>query len=103
MMRLNPDGAMPDALPSRELLAEQAYLVARGVRRLSLADTAPDDVDLALLTLASELERHAEPTAIPLVVDHGVGVASFGYPDSRWALDQNYEAQGNRRIARLET
>jgi hypothetical protein len=49
---------MPDALPSPHVLAEQAYLVARGVRRLSLAGHChlPDDADVALLTLATELE-----------------------------------------------
>ena len=33
------------------------------------------------------VERHAEPNAIPLVLDHGDGTASYGFADSRWALD----------------
>ena len=37
--------------------------------------------------MATELERYSEPNTIPFVVDHGDGVASFGYSDSRWALD----------------
>jgi hypothetical protein len=81
---------MPDALPSPDALAEQAYLVARGVRRISLAGHChlPDaGLSITLLTLATELERYAEPNAVPFVVDHGDGVASFGYSDSRWALD----------------
>jgi hypothetical protein len=89
MTRSNPEGAMPDALPSADALTEQAYLVARGVRRLSLAGHChlPDDATVALLTVATELEQHAEPNVIPFVVDHGDGVASFGYADSRWTLD----------------
>jgi len=89
-MRSNPEGAMPDALPSADALTEQAYLVARGVRRVALGGHLhlPDEGPLtALLTVATELERHAEPNVIPFVVDHGDGVASFGYAESRWALD----------------
>ncbi|HEY4451551.1 MAG TPA: hypothetical protein VGN13_08155 [Solirubrobacteraceae bacterium] len=81
---------MPDALPSPDALAEQAYLVARGVRRMSLAGHLhlPEEAaEVALLTVATEVERHAEPNAVPFVVDHGDGVASFGYAESRWALD----------------
>lgn len=76
-------------LSSDEVLTEQAYLVARGVRRLSLAGhchLTADDPDV-LLRLATQLERHAEPNAIPFVVDHGDGAASYGYAESRWALD----------------
>jgi hypothetical protein len=77
------------ALPSDELLAEQAYLVARGVRSLSLAGHChlPADDDDAALRIATHVERHAEPNVIPFVVDHGDGVASYGYSESRWALD----------------
>jgi hypothetical protein len=86
-----PEGAMsPEtALPSEEVLIEQAYLVARGVRRLSLAGHChlnSGDGD-KLLRVATHLERHADPTVIPFVVDHGDGVASYGYSESRWALD----------------
>jgi hypothetical protein len=90
MAASNPAGAMRDALPSPDTLAEQAYLVARGVRPLALAGHChlPEaDVDVALLTVATELERHGEPGAIPFVVDHADGVMSFGYSASRWALD----------------
>ena len=38
-MTSNPDRVMPDELPSADTLTEQAYLVARGVRRLSSPDT----------------------------------------------------------------
>jgi hypothetical protein len=80
---------MPDALPSADALAEQAYLVARGVRSLALAGHChlSDSPVIALLTIATEVERHAEPGSVPFVVDHGDGVASFGYSGSRWALD----------------
>jgi hypothetical protein len=83
---------MPDepGLPHAEVLAEQAYLVARGVRRLSLAGHChlpSEEPALVLLGVATELERHTESNVIPFVVDHGNGVASYGYSESRWALD----------------
>lgn len=83
-MALNPI----EVLPTEEVLREQAYLVARGVRRLSLAGhchtiSSPD----LLLRVATQIERHGESNAIPFVVDHGDGTASYGYAESRWALD----------------
>lgn len=77
------------ALPSEDVLTEQAYLVARGVRPLSLAGHChlPEGDDTAMLRIATHVERHAEPNAIPFVVDHGDGVASYGYSESRWVLD----------------
>jgi len=77
------------SLPSEEVLREQAYLVSRGVRRLALAGhchVGGSDSDV-LLRIATHLERHAESSAIPFVVDHGDGVGSYGYSESRWALD----------------
>ena len=76
------------ALPSEDVLREQAYLVSRGVRPLSLAghchvDAAPD----MLLRVATQIERTADANVIPFVVDHGDGVASYGYAEARWALD----------------
>jgi hypothetical protein len=74
-------------LSSDEVLAEQSYLVARGVRRLSLAGHCHVDRSDALLGLATQIERHGEPNSIPFVLDHGDGVASYGYVESRWVLD----------------
>lgn len=75
-------------VPPGETLREHAYLVARGVRPLSLAGHChvDEDPDL-LLRVATDLERHAEANSIPFVVDHGDGVASYGYAGARWALD----------------
>ncbi len=90
-MRLKSKGVTRpgSSLPLEEVLREQAYLVSRGVRPVSLAghchvaEAAPD----GLLRMATQLERHAEANVIPFVVDHGDGVASYGYSGSRWALD----------------
>jgi len=76
-----------DWVPSSEVLREQAYLVARGVRPLSLAGHCHVGVGDVLLRLATQVERHGEANAVPFVVDHGNGAASFGYAGSRWALD----------------
>jgi hypothetical protein len=77
------------SLPSEDVLAEQAYLVARGVRQLSLAGHChlPRGNPAALLSVATRVERHSEPNVIPFVVDHGDGIASYGYSESRWVLD----------------
>lgn len=82
-------GAVATCLPCDEVLAEQAYLVARGVRQLSLAGhchIAKGD-PAVLLAVATQVERHTVPNVIPFVVDHGDGVASYGYSESRWVLD----------------
>ena len=83
-----PMSTVEISLPSEDVLREQAYLVARGVRPLSLAGHChPGDMPDLLLRIATQLERHAEARSIPFVVDHGDGVASYGYAESRWALD----------------
>jgi hypothetical protein len=77
------------SLPPGEVLREQSYLVSRGVRPLSLAGhchIAEGESDV-LLRIATHLERYADTNAISFVVDHGDGVASYGYSESRWALD----------------
>jgi hypothetical protein len=77
-------------MPSPQTLIEQAYLVARGVRPLSLAghcQLPAQDATVRLLKVATELERHAEANVVPFVVDHGDGIASFGYASSRWTVD----------------
>ena len=72
--------------PPDELVEEQAYLVSRGVRALSLlghCEASPD----GMLAMATFLERHGEPTAIPFVLDRGDGCADYGFAASRWVLD----------------
>jgi len=89
-VELNPETVTSAglSLPVDEVLREQAYLVSRGVRQLSLAGHCHVDADSdGLLGVATHLERHGEGNAIPFVVDHGDGVASYGYSESRWALD----------------
>lgn len=74
-------------LPTKEVLREQVYLVARGVRVLALAGHCHlSDAD-ELLRLATALEQSADANVIAFVVDHGDGVASYGFANSRWALD----------------
>jgi hypothetical protein len=73
-------------VPSEDLLAEQAYLVARGVRPLSLVGHCPAD-ELTLLRVATRIEAVTCPGAVPFVIDHQDGTASFGYAAAAWALD----------------
>lgn len=74
-------------LPSEAVLREQAYFVASGVRPLSVVGHCHQTDDDALLHVAARLERQGEANIVPFVVDHGDGVASYGYSQSRWALD----------------
>lgn len=76
-------------MPPDELLREHAYLVARGVRPVSLVGHlhVGDDDASTLLRIATQLERHGQVGAIPFVVDHRDGVGSYGYAQTRWALD----------------
>jgi hypothetical protein len=73
-------------LPSQDLLAEQAYLVARGIRPLSLVGDCPAD-PMVMLRVATQVERATCSGAVPFLVDHGNGTASFGYAGAAWALD----------------
>ncbi len=76
-------------LPPDDLLREQAYIVARGVRPLSLVGQLhTEGGGHSMLLIATQLERHCQACVIPFVVHHADGVASFGFAESRWALDE---------------
>ena len=66
--------------------AEQAYLIARGVRALALLGHCSAD-PLEMLIHLSQLERSAEQGTIPFVVDRGAGIADYGYAAARWVVD----------------
>jgi hypothetical protein len=71
---------------SDEVIQEQAYLVARGVRALALIGICPAD-PLLMLRAATRIEAFADPAVIPFVVDRGDGVADCGVAGAAWALD----------------
>jgi hypothetical protein len=73
-------------LPPDDLLREEAYQVARGVRPLALVGHCPSD-EMTMLRIATEVERVSCPGVVPFVVDHGDGFAGFGYAGSAWAVD----------------
>lgn len=72
--------------PSEDLLREHVYLVARGVRALAIAGWCEAD-ELAMLRAATLVESHVESPALPFVVNHGDGRATYGYAAAAWALD----------------
>jgi hypothetical protein len=78
----------PSDLPSysAELMREQAYLVARGVRPFALLGHCVG-TQVMMLRVATSLEAAAIPGAIPFVVDRKDGFADFGFAAKRWALD----------------
>lgn len=74
------------SLPGNEVLAEHSYLVARGVRPMALAGWCTSD-PMIMLRAATRLEAVAETGALPFVVDHQDGSATFGYAAAPWVLD----------------
>jgi len=86
---MNPPTTLGSAdalLPSDDLITEHAYLVARGVRPLALTGWCPADA-VVMLRVTTRLESAAETGALPFVIDHQDGSASFGYAAARWVLD----------------
>jgi hypothetical protein len=77
---------MDSELPNVELLTEHAYLVARGTRPMALAGWCPADPDV-MLRVATRLEGTAEAGALPFVIDHHDGTATYGYAAARRVLD----------------
>jgi thiamine monophosphate synthase len=73
-------------VPSDDLLAEQAYLVARGVRTLSLVGHCDAD-QMTMLRVATRIEQATCQGAVPFVIDHGNEVASYGYAAAAWVVD----------------
>jgi hypothetical protein len=87
-MRAEPEalGQAAAVLPSDALLQEQAYLVARGVRVLSLIGRCTSD-PVVLLRIATKIRRAACPGVVSFVIDHRDETASFGYAGAAWAVD----------------
>jgi len=74
-------------VPNRDVLAEHAYLVARGVRPLAIGGHFPTG-SASLLRIATLIEdAAAQEDVTPFVVDHGDETGSFGYAANRWTLD----------------
>jgi hypothetical protein len=81
-----PLAAADASLPSDDLIAEQMYLVARGVRPMALVGWSTAD-PLVMLRVATRLESVADPGVLPFVIDHQDGSATFGYAAARWVVD----------------
>lgn len=77
---------MDPELPNIELLTEHAYLIARGARPMALAGWCPADPNV-MLRVATRLESATQDGALPFVLDHHDGNATFGYAAARWVLD----------------
>jgi hypothetical protein len=71
---------------SEDYIAEQAYLVARGVRPLALVGSFRAD-PWTMTRVQTTLGRLSCAGAIPFVVDRGDGVADAGYAAAGWAVD----------------
>jgi len=74
-------------VPNRDVLAEHAYLVARGVRPVAIAGHFPTS-QTSMLRITTLIESAAPgEDGVPFVIDHGDGSGSFGFAANRWALD----------------
>jgi hypothetical protein len=73
-------------LPSDDLLREQSYLVARGVRPMAHVGECPSDPTM-MLAIVTTLEAQADESSLPFVVEHGSGSASFGYAAAGWVVE----------------
>lgn len=83
-------------MPSEDLLREQSYLVARGVRPMSLIEWRRSDSP-TLTRLSTLLDANRQAGALPFVIDHGDGNASYGYAAARWVVEL-YEWVSNKEI-----
>jgi hypothetical protein len=90
-----PDGATAEQefrdtdllVPNRDVLAEHAYLVARGARPLAIGGHFPT-ASASMLRIATLIEDAATGEDVAsFVIDHGDGTGSFGYAANRWSLD----------------
>lgn len=85
-------------IPNLDVLAEHAYLVARGVRPLAIANHFPT-ASASELRIATVIEGAAESEdVLPFVLDHGDGSGSFGYAANRMTLDFYEWAASDRAI-----
>jgi hypothetical protein len=79
------DRSSGTVLGSRDYLEEGAYLVARGVRALSLVGHCPTD-QVTLLSAWTALSAFASDEAMPFVHDRGDGTADCGYAAAPWVI-----------------
>lgn len=73
-------------VPSDDLLSEQAYTVARGVRALAILGQCESTPE-TMLAVATRIELLAAPGAIPFVCDAKNGMAEYGYAAETWVVD----------------
>ena len=69
-----------------DILREQAYLVARGVRPMALLGECETD-SVTVLEAYTALEREAGDGVIAFTVDRGDGITDLGYAASPWVVD----------------
>jgi len=84
-----------------ETVADAAYLVARGVRPLAIVGERLAD-EFGMIRAMTLLGPYSSDAAIPFVVDHGDGTASWGYSSTAWAIElyrwvRTEEADESRR------
>jgi hypothetical protein len=71
---------------SDDLVREQAYLVARGVRPLAIVGECSADT-MTMMRTATRIETLSVPGAIPFVCDCKNGAAEYGYAAEEWVVD----------------
>jgi hypothetical protein len=79
-----PDDA---GLPCNDVLAEHAYLIARGVRALALSGYCPADPVVMLRASTRLFTAAGGNDVLPFVIDFGDGSAACGYAAAKWVID----------------
>ena len=81
-------------LPPVDVLNEQAYLVARGVRLLAVAgvveDTIENLVDVRQMLYEASVESAGSQERVPipfLIKTPGTNLINFGYASHEWVID----------------
>ena len=82
------------SLPSVEVMSEQAYLVARGVRLLAIVGTVENMfetvVDVRQMLYEAAVESAGSQAGVPipfLVKDTGTNLVSVGFASHGWVVD----------------
>lgn len=85
---------MNKELPSVEVVSEQAYLVARGVRLLAVAgvvkDVVENVVDMRQMLYEAAVESAGSQERVPipfLVKDPDTNLINLGYASHEWVID----------------
>jgi hypothetical protein len=72
--------------PSEDLIREEAKLISRGVRSLTVIGQC-DSTRETVAQTARQISKLAEDGALPFVLDRGDGLADYGFAAASWVIE----------------